>query len=320
VGPLLAAHRPGLAHAAGRLGSGSDVLGLDDDLSRDHDWGLRLTLLVEDDETAADLDSMLESELPETFDGLPTRFPTSWDLTTTHKVDVAETDAFVKSRLGVNPRELDDPTTWLRLTGQSVLEITAGPVFVDTVGSISSIRKRLAWYPHDVWLYVVASGWRRLSQELPMVGRCADVGDDLGSRVIAARLARDVMHLAFLVERVWPPYPKWFGTGFARLASAAAAAPALAGALAAKTWTEREAGLAAAIDAVHGRQREVGLPSVDQPHIPFWSRPYRTISDDLVAVLTNAIADPVVAALPPGVGSIEQRVDNVDILSWPARR
>ena len=39
VGPLLAESMPRLRYAAGRLGSGSDVLGLDDAMSRDHDWG-----------------------------------------------------------------------------------------------------------------------------------------------------------------------------------------------------------------------------------------------------------------------------------------
>ena len=48
VRPLLDAHFPGVPYAAARLGSGSDVLGFDDATSRDHDWGCRLTLLLDD--------------------------------------------------------------------------------------------------------------------------------------------------------------------------------------------------------------------------------------------------------------------------------
>lgn len=290
-------------HAAGRLGSGSDVLGLDDDMSRDHDWGLRLTVLVEDGDTALGVAARLEA-----------------DPSVTHPVEVAATDAFVRSRLGVPPDELDDPRTWLRLTGQSILEITAGPVFVDTVGRITAVRERLAWYPHDVWLYVLASGWRRVSQELPFVGRTADRGDDLGSRVVAARLARDLMHLGFLVERTWPPYPKWFGIRFRELGVATTVGPVLTAALGATDWHGREDALVEAVSRVHERQRAIGLPSSETPVIPFWDRPYRTVADEVVTVLTNAITDPAVAALPAGVGSVEQWVDNVDVLSWPDRR
>ena len=38
VEPLLSRELPGLGYAAARLGSGSDVLGLDGAMSRDHDW------------------------------------------------------------------------------------------------------------------------------------------------------------------------------------------------------------------------------------------------------------------------------------------
>ena len=80
VGPWLARELPGLRYAAGRLGSGSDVLGLDDGTSRDHDWGCRLVLLVDEPDAgvAPRLSERLEGELPETYRGFPVRFPVTW--------------------------------------------------------------------------------------------------------------------------------------------------------------------------------------------------------------------------------------------------
>ena len=83
VRPLLARNMPRLRYAAGRLGSGSDVLGLDDVASRDHDWGCRLTLLVDeaDHDAVSLVDELLARELPAEYRGLPVRFAMTWDST-----------------------------------------------------------------------------------------------------------------------------------------------------------------------------------------------------------------------------------------------
>ena len=321
VEPLLSRALPGLTYAAARLGSGSDVLGLDDAMSHDHDWGCRLTLLVDDDarDQVPRVSAILEDELPEQFGKFPVRFPVTWDSSLSHKVEVATVADFTASRLGVDPSGGLSVLDWLSVTGQSVLEVTAGPVFTDRTRTLAAVRAMLAWYPPDVELYVLAAGWQRLCQLLPMVGRTAEAGDELGSRLISASLAEDLIWLAFALSRRWAPYAKWRGTVFRSLPVAARLGPLL-DAAAAPAWRERENGLTSACHVLLSIQRERGLPTPEPAVIPFFDRPYRTLDGAVPRELVDRITDPDVTRLPPLVGSIEQWVDSVDVLSSPGRR
>src|SRR5215472_7043323 len=111
---------PRLRYAAGRLGSGSDVLGLDDAMSRDHDWGCRLTLLVDgsDRDAVLPVRELLDGQLPESYRGWPVRFPVTWDTSVTHKVEIATVGDFAASRLGADPTGGLSVPDWLILTGQ----------------------------------------------------------------------------------------------------------------------------------------------------------------------------------------------------------
>ncbi len=304
---------------AGRFGSGSDVLGLDDAMSRDHDWGLRLNLLVPR-EHVEEVDAHLAAALPDTVLGLPTRFATTWDPAVRHRVQVQTARDLAVSRLGVDPTGPLGVADWLDLTGQAVLEVTAGEVFSDDAGELAAIRRTLAWYPDDVWRYVVAADWARLAQELPFVGRTGERGDDLGSRVVAARLAHVALHLAHLLDRRWPPYAKWLGTSAARLPRTGGVVPLLGRALRADAWNEREEGLVEAVRLLGRVQGRSGLPAVDDPVEPFWDRRYRGVREAVVGSLEDAVTDPAVRALPRGVGSAEQWSANVDVLVDPSRR
>lgn len=323
VRPLLERRRPGLEVAAARLGSGSDVLGFDDAQSRDHDWGLRLALLVEDS-LAPDVDALLERELPATWRGMPTRFETTWEPVVRQRVEVASAASFVASRLGVDPAPLLSPeglalTDWLSLTGQAVLEVTAGPVFHDGPGVLRRLRAGLAWYPRDVWLYALAADWHRLGQEFPDVGRAGLRGDEDGSAVIAARHVRTMLHLAHLLHRRWPPYGKWLARSAAALPGGDALRSAVGEVLHARTWRARQSALADAAELLAAAQGAVGLPTLDPATEVFFARPHLGVRD-LPALLTELIEDPKIRALPVGVGTAEQISDNVTVLVDPRAR
>jgi hypothetical protein len=51
---------------------------------------------------------------------------------------------------------------------------------------------------------------------------------------------------------------------------------------------------------------------------PYWDRPYRTVSDAVPALLRAAISDPALASLTVVAGSVEQWVDNGELLAKPA--
>jgi hypothetical protein len=322
VEPLLARALPRLRYATGRLGSGSDVLGLDDAMSRNHDWGCRLTLLVEEPDRQAlpQISDVLEHELPERYRQFPVRFPLTWDVSVSHKVDLATVGDFATGRLGVDPTEGLSVLDWLVLTGQSVLEVTAGPVFTDRTATLAPLRQTLCWYPPDVERYALAAGWNRLAQHMPMLGRTAERGDELGSRLLSAQLAQDLLWLAFTLSRQWQPYAKWRGALLRALPVADEITGLLETASTAPDWRQRETALADATEKLLDLQRARGLPAPASAVTRFWNRPYRTIEQTVLDALLSGITDPQVARLPPGIGTIEQWIDSVDVLSSPQRR
>jgi hypothetical protein len=263
---------------------------------------------------------MLEERLPERFGEFPVRFPVTFDTTVSHKVQVATVAGFAGSRLGVDPTGGLSALDWLSLTGQSVLEVTAGPVFTDTTRTLAPVRDLLTWYPPDVERYVLAAGWQRICQAMPMMGRAAGKGDEFGSRLLSAGLAGDLTALAFALSRRWAPYAKWRGTVFRSLPVAVRLGPLLDATVTAAGWREREDALAAACEVLVNLQRERGLPAPNPAVIPFFDRPYRTVDQAVPQGLLAGITHPDVARLPPMMGSIEQWVDSTDVLSSPGRR
>ena len=317
VRPLLGERFPGLEYAAALLGPGSEVAGFDSQRSTDHDWGPRLQVFLGDDDTAPApaVTAMLTGRLPESFRGYPVGFPVTRDPggPARHRVEVAGLGAWLTGYLGFDPRRDVSTADWLSTPTQTLAEVTGGEVFHDGLGELTSARGRLAWYPHDLWCYLLACQWQRVGQEEAFPGRCAEAGDELGSLVVTARLARDLMRLCLLMHRRYPPYSKWLGSAFARLPGTGEIAASLTAALSAGGWRDREPHLGRAYEAVAALHNQLGLTApLETGTRPYYDRPYQVIGTSRFTVaLRAAITDQRIKELPL-TGAVDQFIDSTD--------
>ena len=301
-------------HSAGLLGWGSDVLGFDTERSTDHGWGPRVRVFVD----GRDVDrvrSAVELGLPGEFRGWPTRY--GWDdVPVRSHVDVGPLGEWLERQLGYDARNDLTSIRWLTTPQQLLSEIAYGVVLSDGTGELAPLQRSLAWYPDDVWRWLLGCQWWRIDQEEPFVGRTDEVRDELGSRVVAARLARDAMRLGFLLERRYAPYSKWLGSAFARLDCANEVGLALTQMLSADDFETRESAWVEASEALARRHNALGLTAHLEPTVrAFYSRPYRVIgAGRFAAACIESVTDPWLRDLPR-VGAIDQFVDSTDVLS-----
>ena len=330
VRPLLDRQFPGLLHTAALIGPGSEVLGFDSVRSTDHNWGPRLQLFLSDADAASAGGAVTEelvARLPAAFRGYPTVFAASGaeGQPASHWVTAAGLRQWLAGALGFDPTADVHLLDWLATPTEVLAELTGGAVFHDGLADgpgagLAAVRATLAWYPRDVWLYVLASQWQRIAQEEAFPGRCAKAGDDLGSAVVTGRLVRDLMRLMLLMERRYPPYSKWLGSAFARTNTGREMVPALAAALSAPAWPDRERSLCTALEAAARLHNDLAITQPVDPAVrpSYYERPFRVLdSGRFVRALRDAITDEQVRALPL-IGAIDQFVDNTDALGDPA--
>lgn len=310
VAPAIAAEFPRLPHAAGLMGRGSEVLGYDDAMSTDHTWFARVTVFVLPTTLAEQGESVqarLTARMPGRFEGVPTQ------------VSVTTVGQYFLDELGLDVSAEWDAYDWLSLPEQRLGALTAGAVFHDDL-ELGAVRERLAYYPRDVWLYLMLAGWWRVHPELNLVGRAGFAGDDLGSAVIASEIVTGLMHLSFLLERRYAPYAKWFGTAFSELDIASRLSTPLTSALHARTWRAREQALNVGYEVVAAAFNALEIaPPLSLEPVRMWERPFTVMWADFPGALSECITDPEVRELlerwPTG------GVDQVrDILWAPSSR
>ncbi len=336
VEPILKSLYPDLVHSAALIGPGSEVLGFDTAMSADHDWGAQVMIFLSDKDYARLADQLRQTlgyRLPFTVRGYPTHFEVLPDEPDTvvprltdqrpinHRVSLTVLDRFIEWYTGVDLHQELTVLDWLTIPEQNLRSLVAGAVYHDSLNVLEPMRRKFAYYPHAVWLYLLSAQWQRIGQEEPFVGRAGFVGDDVGSAVIAARLVRDLMRLCMLMERQYAPYPKWFGSAFAQLTCADRLMPLLQSTLTSTTWQDREQHLTGIYEIVTTMHNQLGITApVPTMASRFYDRPFRVIQGETIAQrIWDAIQDTEVKRLPFGVGKVDQFVDSTDVLSHTAR-
>jgi len=338
VRPLLVNRFPKLRHAAALIGDGSEVLGFDDELSTDHDWGPRVLLFLEEEsqQYSEPIIQVLAQNLPYEFHGYPANFSSpdpndngvQWlePLTSgpvNHGVAAQTIRSFIVDHLGFDIERPLEPADWLTFSEQRLRALTAGAIYHDEIG-LEKARAHFDYYPRDVWLYLLAAGWARIGEDEHLMGRAGMVGDEAGSSIIGARLVRDVMRLCFLMERTYAPYPKWFGSAFKRLPGAQELLPALEGVLHAGAWQEREGYLVRAYEQIAVRHNALKLTeSLPERVTSFHERPFQAIAfHGFDRALLRQIEDPRVKqiAARPLIGGLDLLSDNTAFVSNPSWR
>jgi hypothetical protein len=330
VKPLIDQHFPGLKYSAGLLGEGSDVLHFDSPQSMDHNWGphVRIFLTEQDFRQKRDeIHEMLRHKLPYEFMGYPTNFtkPNEKKYLVTqmkaisrgpvnHMIEFYTIKSFFEHYLGFDPYQRITYRDWLTFPQQALLEVTKGEVYFDGLGELNKIREKFQYYPDDVWMYIYMIQWERLGNVEMFMGRSGQVGDELGSRVLAAEIVHNIMDLCFTMEKQYIPYRKWFGLAFSRLKCAPNLTHLLLEALHQPGWEKRQEILADVYRIIADMHNELRLTrQIKIEADDFHGRPFKVIHALKVRDEIEKNLQPFFANLKYKLGALDQWISHTII-------
>lgn len=193
--------------AAGLVGEGSQCLGYDDDISRDHDFGPGFCLWMSEHDYIYSGEKLKKAyeQLPDEFCGFSTN-----NIQDKTRVGVMSVKRFYRNYLGIT----ESPKTnrqWLFLKETALAVCTNGEVFRDDLGEFSEIRATLlGFYPEDVLRKKIAARAAVMSQAGQYnLTRCMRRQDIPASIQSLAKFTESALSMIFLLNRRYMPFYKW---------------------------------------------------------------------------------------------------------------
>ena len=204
--------------AVGLIGSGSECLGFDDEVSQDHDFEPGFCLLLPD---AAAVDRRTAFLLERAYAKLPKEFMrfrrSALAPVGGARHGVLRTADFFQEKVGA-PDGVLTLDQWLKIPQQSLLEATGGEIFRDDLGEVTAIRAALSRMPEDVRK-------KRLAGQLLLMAqagqynylRCLKHGEPAAAQLAVNEFVKSCIEAVFLLNRAYAPYYKWSFRALRRL-------------------------------------------------------------------------------------------------------
>lgn len=195
--------------AAGLCGAGSDCLGFDDEVSRDHAFaaGCMVFLTAVDERDFGFRLSAIYDRLPREFLGFPTEHRSRQG---DGRYGVKTIEGFFTPLTGSGgaPRGWQE---WLTTPSWYLAQAAAGEVFYDGPGIFSVLRQEiLTGMPEDVRLKKLAARAALMAQSGQYnFERCLRHGEPAAARLAADEFVRQTLEMIFLLNRRHMPYYKW---------------------------------------------------------------------------------------------------------------
>ena len=193
--------------AAGLVGNGSECFGYDDEISRDHDWGVDFYIWTSEDdgERIPALSRWKANLLTER----PPEFPRARSEYGAH-IGVMTCGEFYASLIGA-PKGPQSMSEWLRAPEDNLAMSVNGEVFLDNAGEFTKTREYLLNYvPEDLRRKRIAAKCMALAQTGQYNhARTATRDDRVTLRAILARFSDTALAMTFLLNKVYKPYYKW---------------------------------------------------------------------------------------------------------------
>ena len=196
--------------AVGLIGSGSECLGYDDEISKDHDFEPGFTIFIPsetfmDSRTAFQLERMY-ARLPREFMGYerPLVNPVGGN-----RHGVVRLDEFLSSKLG-NPYGELSKSDWLKIPEYSVLEVVNGKIFYDGSGTLTAIRENLSHMPEDVRRKKIAGHLLNMAQSGQYnYYRLIKRGEEGAAQLAVFEYVKSTLQVIYSLNRAYMPYYKW---------------------------------------------------------------------------------------------------------------